>query len=146
MSIRAPHNGSIHSGMTDAGSRASRRPDTQKSWRSWVSREIPLRIGVVDFERSRPQFFLRRKPERKAGQRLGSATETYYEQLPTIPPVVCNHLHEYRRLEHAGGNIAFQISFSLIPLDLGPSLLRSRRTVPRVVRLLDGGKAYGGRT
>ena len=112
----------------------------------WVSREIPLRIGVVGFEHSRPQFFLRRKPEGQAGQRLGSATDTYYEKLPTIPPVVCNRLHEYRRLEHAGGNIAFQISFSLIPLDLGPSLLRSRRTVPRVVRLLDGGKADGGGT
>ena|ERR1700722_7486900 len=128
------------------GSRASRRLSTQKSGRSWVSREIPLRIGVVDFERSRPQFFLRRKPEGKAGQRLGSTTETYYEELPTIPPVVCNRLHEYRRLERAGGNIAFQISFSLIPLDLGPSLLRSRRTVPGVVGLLDGGKADEGGT
>ena len=86
------------------------------------------------------------KPEGKAGQRLGSATETYYEELPTIPPVVCNRLHEYRRLEHAGGNNDFQISFRLIPLDLGPSPVRSGRTVPRVVRLLDGGKAYGGRT
>ena len=100
----------------------------------------------MDFESSRPQFFLRRKPEGKAGQRLGSAAKTYYEEFPTIPPVVCNRLHEYRRLEPAGGNIAFQISFSLIPLDLGPSLLRSRRTVPRMVRLLDGGKADVGGT
>ena len=92
------------------------------------------------------QFFLRCKPEGKAGQRLGSATETYYEELPTIPPVVCNRLHEYRRLEPARGTNVFQISFSLIPLDLGPSPVRSGRTVPRVVRLLDGGKAYGGRT
>ena len=145
MSIRTPHNGSIHSRMTDAGSRASRRLGTQKSRRSWVSREIPRRIGVVDFERS-TQFFLRRKPERKAGQRLGSATETYYEELPTIQSAVCNRLHEYRRLEPAGGNNVVQISFSLIPLDLGPSLLRSRRTVPRMVRLLDGGKADGGGT
>ena len=126
--------------------RASRRLSTQKSSRSCGSREIPLRIVVVDFERSRPQFFLRRKPEGKAGQRLGSAAESYYEELPTIPPVVCNCLPEYRRLEPAGGDIVFQISFRLIPLDLGPSPVRSGRTVSGVVRLLDGGKADGGRT
>src|ERR1700748_3283602 len=113
MSIRAPHNGSIHSGMTDAGAPASRSLSTQKSGRPRVSRGTPLRIDVVDFERSRPQFFLRRKTEGKAGQRLGSATETYYEELPTIPPVVCNRLHEYRRLEHVGGNLALQISIRL---------------------------------
>src|SRR5580658_9461357 len=89
MSIRAPHNGSIHSGMTDAGSRASRRLSTQKSGRSWVSREIPLRIGVVDFERSRPQFFLRRKPEGKQAngwevqQRLMKSSQQSHQSYAT---------------------------------------------------------------
>ena len=99
-----------------------------------------------EFRAVETTVLLETQTRRQAGQRLGSATETYYEELPTIQSAVCNRLHEYRRLEHAGGNIAFQISFSLIPLDLGPSLLRSRRTVPRVVRLLDGGKADGGGT
>src|ERR1700733_2420492 len=99
-----------------------------------------------EFRAVETTVLLETQTRRQAGQRLGSATETYYEELPTIQSAVCNRLHEYRRLEHAGGNNVFQITFRLIPLDLGPSPVRSGRTVPRVVRLLDGGKAYGGRT
>jgi hypothetical protein len=87
------------------------RLSTQQSWRSGISRVFPPRIGDVDFERLRPQLFLRLKLASKAGQRPGSAIETYYEELPTILPVIRNRLHELRRLEHAGFNIAFQISF-----------------------------------
>ena len=86
------------------------RLSAQQSWRSVGSR-VFLRIGDVDFERLRPQFFLRWKPLSKAGQRPGSAIETYYEELPTILPVIPNCLHKRLRLEHAGGNLAFQISF-----------------------------------
>lgn len=115
------------------------RLSTQKSWRPGVSRVIYPGLALWMSSASLETRVL--LPAGKAGQWLGSATETYYEELPTILPVLCARLHELRRLEHAGGNIAFQISFCLIPLDLGSPILRSLRTLPRVVRLLDGSKA-----
>ena len=65
----------------------------------------------------------------------------YYEELPTTLPVLRNRLHELRRLEHARGNIAFQISFRRIPLDLGSPHLPGGRTLRGVACLLVGGKA-----